>query len=221
MEERLSFSELQRENDIKDFSQKLKVAVAISAVLALLGMISFLLTKKFKDQKNQLAKANEKVKRTNENLEEMVAERTNQLQKTNEELDTFLYKSSHDLRRPLTTIVGLSNIAHLTLNKESCELFERAASTARQMDRMLKKLINVSEINHPSNHTSINFDKIIQNVVQQFDELITDQKIDVNLKVQPSIDFHSYPDLIEIIFRNLLENALWFSTLNGLTICPK
>lgn len=221
LREQLAISEHQREMDSKDLNRKLLTAIIISLVLAVFGIISFLLLKKFKKQKNELKKANVEVKRVNENLEEMVSERTMQLQKSNEELDTFLYKSSHDLRRPLTSIVGLSNIARLTMNQESYELFERAAKTARQMDKMLKKLINISEINHPSTYASIDFDLLIQGVIDGFSELIVDKNISVQTTVQPSIDFRSHPELIEIVVTNLIENALWFSSLNQDTSLPK
>lgn len=35
----------------------------------------------------------------------------NNLKSINEELDTFLYRSSHDLRRPITTVLGLAEVA--------------------------------------------------------------------------------------------------------------
>lgn len=221
LEKRLVFSESERVRESKDFNQKLKTVVAISLALALFGMISMVLTKKFKKQKNQLAKANSEVTRINEHLEELIAKRTLQLQETNKELDTFLYKSSHNLRRPLTTIVGLANIARLTLKKEAYELFERAANTANQMDKMLKKLINVSEIHHPSRYRSIDFATQVGNIIDEFQDLIVDNNIDVESSVQPDIAFNSYPNLIEIIIKNLAENALWFSTLNDNNHLPK
>ena len=221
LEEKLSFSESQRVKDNKDFVQKLKGVIGISLVLALFGMISFVLTKKFKKQKIQLVKANSEVKRVNEHLEELVTERTCQLQEANKELDTFLYKSSHDLRRPLTTIVGLSNIARLTLKEEAYELFERAANTARHMDKMLKKLLNVNEIHHPSHYSPIDFPTQVQNTIDELQDLIVDNNIKVKSTIQSGISFSSYPDLIEIILKNLVENALWFSSVNENNLRPK
>ncbi len=214
LEEKLLISELQREEQSKAFTKRLITAIAVALALGLFGTISFVLTRKFQKQKNQLSKANAEVKRVNEHLEELVSERTVQLQETNQELDTFLYKSSHDLRRPLTSILGLSNIAHMTLGSEASELFDRAAETARNMDRMLQKLINVNEINNPSHYHPIDFSKHIQNSIAQNNELIDEKNIEVKSQIQSGINFSSYPDLIEIIMQNLLENALFFSSIN-------
>ncbi len=214
LEEKLNLSENQRVKQTKDFNKKLMTAVAVSLALALFGMISFMLTTKFKKQKNQLVRANSEVKKVNEHLEELVTKRTSQLQESNKELDTFLYKSSHDLRRPLTTIIGLANIARLTLKAEATDLFDKAAKTANQMDKMLKKLIDVNEIHHPSHYSPIDFSTQVQNTVDEFQELIVNNNIDIKSTIQPGIIYNSYPELIEMIIKNLLENALWFSSMH-------
>ena len=214
LEEKLNLSENQRVKQTKDFNKKLMTAVAVSLALALFGMISFMLKTKFKKQKNQLVRANSEVKKVNEHLEELVTKRTSQLQESNKELDTFLYKSSHDLRRPLTTIIGLANIARLTLKAEATDLFDKAAITANQMDKMLKKLIDVNEIHHPSHYSPIDFSTQVQNTVDEFQELIVNNNIDIKSTIQPGIIYNSYPELIEMIIKNLLENALWFSSMH-------
>ncbi len=221
LEEKLSLSENQRVKQKKDFNKKLMTAVAISLALTLFGMISLVLTKKFKKQKNQLVKANSEVKKVNEHLEELVTKRTSQLQESNKELDTFLYKSSHNLRRPLTTIIGLTNIARLTLKAEATDLFDKAAETANQMDKMLKKLIDVNEIHHPSHYSPIDFSTQVQNTVDEFQELIVNNNIDIKSTIQPDIIYNSYPELIEMIIKNLLENALWFSSMHENNQLPK
>jgi signal transduction histidine kinase len=38
-----------------------------------------------------------------------------QLSSRNKELDTFVYKASHDLRGPLASLIGVTNIARLDL----------------------------------------------------------------------------------------------------------
>ena len=213
LEEKLLLSERQLALQNKEFTQKLFTAIGIALVLAILGIISLVITKKFQKQKNALAKANNEVIRVNEHLEELVSDRTAQLQETNQELDTFLYKSSHDLRRPLTSILGLSNLAHMTLGGEASELFDRAAETARGMDRMLQKLINVNEINNPSHYKPIDFTAQVQKSFDNFEDMIADRNIMVKSDIEADIRYSSFPELIDIILLNLIENALFFSSI--------
>ncbi len=187
--------------------------ITFAIVLAVLTIISLILTRKFNRQKKQLIKANAEVKRVNEHLEELVSNRTAQLLQTNQELDTFLYKSSHDLRRPLTSIIGLSNLAKMSLGAEASELFDRAAHTARSMDRMLQKLINVNQINNPSHYSRIDFTKQVPRSFDIFEDLIVDHNIETSWNIKNDIQFSSYPDLIDIILQNLIENALFFSSV--------
>ena len=73
----------------------------------------------FIDEKNkilekqaiELEKANDQIQIINSSLEKTVEERTEKLVRLNNDLDLLIYRSSHDFRRPLTTLMGLNEIA--------------------------------------------------------------------------------------------------------------
>ncbi len=75
---------------------------------------------------------NQKLCNINEHLDELVKEKTKELISTNEklysalkELDTFIYKTSHDIRGPLARLMGLCNIALLDIkHKKSVEFLK-------------------------------------------------------------------------------------------------
>ena len=43
-------------------------------------------------------------------------------------------------------------------------------------------------------------------------DIISDGDVKVNLTIDANLQYTSYPEIIEIILNNLLENAIWFST---------
>jgi K+-sensing histidine kinase KdpD len=170
--------------------------------------------RKVSNQKKELAIAHEHVKHTNDNLEVLVAKRTKTLRRVNKELDTFLYKSSHDLKRPLTTILGLANVAKITLNDEANELFEKTRQTADDMNKLLIKLLTISEINEPADYSTIHFRNMLEVLHNDFKETIEKNNIVVAYKIADNIEYHSHAKLVECIFRNLFENALLYSSLS-------
>ncbi len=62
----------------------------------------------------QLEKAQNKLKEVNEDLEQLVTERSEKLNDTVHELETFLYRASHDIRGPISSMLGLIEVTHRT-----------------------------------------------------------------------------------------------------------
>ena len=61
-------------------------------------------------QNEELNTLNHQINSLNQNLEQKIKERTEALKRSNDELMTVFYRSSHDLKAPLTTLRGLINL---------------------------------------------------------------------------------------------------------------
>lgn len=102
-----------------------------------------------KEQQTELRRKNQEIVAVNRELEAKIEKRTQTLQLTNEELDTFLYESSHALRRPLVRILGLANIVQLAETDEERNAYlKNIEVTASGMDIMLQDLLKVSQVNN-------------------------------------------------------------------------
>ena len=196
--------------------KKEQLTYAILGFASIIGltMLLVLLVKTLRHQKIQLSEANAEISRINTNLESIVAEKTESLELINNELDTFLYRSSHNLRRPLTSIRGLASIAEITLSSEAISLFDKVVLTTKEMEKMLDKLTMMNHINQPVNFGEINFKDITDNLTAQFEQTIAANSIIFNTTIQEDIQFRSFPVVIEIIITNLLENAFFFCKYN-------
>ncbi|MDW7691234.1 two-component regulator propeller domain-containing protein [Flammeovirgaceae bacterium SG7u.111] len=164
-------------------------------------------------QAEELRITNEQITSLNAALENKVKERTEKLSKTNKELDFFLYRSSHDFRRPLTTLMGISSMAKIYIKEEfSISLFDKVQDTAEKMDIMLQKLTMIHDINNMNELSkAVDFEKILKDIGEQISDLKKKTNTELNFVAETPINFFSKLHFIEIILSNLIENSIYFS----------
>ncbi len=165
-------------------------------------------------QSEELFAANEMITQINHDLEKTVDERTLQVKQALVELDTFFYRSSHDFRRPITTFLGLAEVAKITVKDPSAlELFEKVSETAKNLDKMLVKLQSISDVGAQQLVLKdVSIKEMATNVMNTLLPEIVKRKIEVHytINLPENIPFYSYPILLKIILENLLENAVNF-----------
>lgn len=215
LENKLSESEAQRLEEQRIFRRQLMIILGIAGVFAILIVLLIRFSIKLRKQKRELVEANAEIKRINENLEGLVAERTKLLAEAHRELDTFLYRASHDLRSPVCSIIGLCNIAYHLSSGESRDLIDRVVQTTIGMDKLLKKLSIISEINQPSNFSSITLLEVVENTWYNYSKAVKDNRVKFVIDCPSDLMINSYPNLIEAILANLIENAIYYSMMKG------
>lgn len=202
---------------------------SISAGLLLLSIIAYVIllysrsktkanrmlikfNEEISEQKENLKEANDKIYRINQKLEALVRERTAKLRTAYHELDTFFYKSSHDFRRPLTTFMGLAEVAKVTVKDEQALiLFEKVNETAKSLDKMLAKLQSISYVGSQELvFKEVFFRGIVESIISAMEDEIRSKNLNITYEFNTSGPFKSYPLYISLILENLIENAIYF-----------
>src|SRR5690606_23620072 len=106
------------------------------------------------EQNKRLVLAEQEISRKNEELRLEVARQTEDLRRTNAELieqnsrlEQFAYIISHNLRAPLTRIMGLSNILPYAKDKSEEEnIVKLITGTTTDIDQIVKDLTSLLEI---------------------------------------------------------------------------
>lgn len=162
-------------------------------------------------QTEELREANEAIFLANSNLEKKVAERTQQLRQAYLELDTFFYRSSHDFRRPLTTFMGLAEVAKITLkDPNAIHLFEKVKETAINLDKMLMKLQSISDVGlQQLSFKELYFRELVDTILVSYQSEIERKGLQVVVELEQT-SLVSYPSLLKIVLENLTENAINF-----------
>src|SRR5688572_25501723 len=164
-------------------------------------------------QTEELIEANQSIAEINKSLEDKVDERTLELKQAYKELDTFFYRASHDFRRPLTTFMGLAEVAKITIKDQNAlELFSKVNDTAHYLDKMLVKLQSISDVGGQELvYKEVFLKEIFDNVCDSFRESLQGKNIKTYCEIGLKETFYSYPALLRIIIENLLENSIFFS----------
>jgi signal transduction histidine kinase len=210
LQNRLSEAERLREAESREFRQRL---VGIGAVVVAFGFLIILLitfATRLRRRTKSLQAANERIEQINENLEAIVAKRTHLLEEANKELDTFLYRASHDLKTPVHSMMGLSQIVdHI----DRGEMVQHVRLVTERMNHMLEKLVDISEISQEVRNISyVNIPATIKSVCERYTPK-TNKRVEFDIDCPDSLQMATSHSLLEVIIANLVENAIFFGAL--------
>jgi PAS domain S-box-containing protein len=134
----------------------------------------------------------------------------------NTELDNFVYKVSHDLRAPLSSILGLVNLAKLPGNDDNLkDYLPLVGQKVSQLDHFISDVLSHSKNLKLDVRTDlVDLQKVIEQTFTDLSYLTGANQIRKEIKVEGH-DLFSDPWRIEEIFRNLVSNAIKYRRLDN------
>lgn len=169
----------------------------------------------------EIQTVNEELVKVNSNLERLVELRTSELRQamqklieTDEGLNLFLYRSSHDLRGPITTLQGLAVLMKLeNRQKELDHYFDKISLSCEHMLKLLKKLNETNVVFRTSiTVAKVDWDKIFADTRFELSKLDPRREVDVIIENHINEDTYSDEHLLSNIIQNLMENAAIFKS---------
>ena len=136
------------------------------------------------------------------------------LDAVNKELEAFSYSVSHDLRAPLNRMDGFSKALledySESLGARGIHYLNRIRASSKHMTNLINNILDLSRIStREIIKKEINISAMISKIVNELTESSPGRK--VNFKVQKKMFLKADKTLMEIILRNLLENAWKFT----------
>jgi PAS domain S-box-containing protein len=138
-----------------------------------------------------------------------------ELKVRNTELDNFVYKVSHDLRAPLSSILGLVNLAKLPGNTDNpMDYIDIIGSKVEHLDHFIGDVLSHSKnLKIDLTVAKVDFNHIIDQTFNDLNYLEGAKGISRMVKVD-GIEFYSDPWRIAEILRNLISNAIKYRKLD-------
>jgi signal transduction histidine kinase len=150
----------------------------------------------------------------NQNLEEIIKDRTRELRAANKELEAFSYSVSHDLRAPLRSIHGYMNIfleeyGHL-LDDEGKRLINTSIVNGRRMGQLIDDLLAFSRLSRQALRKSdLSMHEMAASVWQEQAQSDDTNHIELRLHDLPPAKADSVT--IKQVWTNLISNARKYS----------
>jgi len=189
------------------------------------------------DEIGQLATAFNEMARALNNqylvLERKVAERTKELTKVNEKLaetsehkSRFLANVNHELRTPLSSIIGYARLMQRETEGQISSLqrenLEDLLGNAERLLGMIDSLLDLAKIEAGKmdvNVGLVRIDELIQGAASSIEPMLNKQYVSFIRDIPPNMaPLYSDPEKLRQIVLNLLENAVKFTDFGEIKI---
>jgi light-regulated signal transduction histidine kinase (bacteriophytochrome) len=139
---------------------------------------------------------------------------TTSLRESVEELEAFSYSLSHDMRAPLRTIQGFSEIiresAGPALTEENREMLDRVIRAAQRLDELIRDVLTFARLSKQSMTLApIDTQKLMSDILVERPELrVQGDRIEILNELHPVVGHEA--SLTQCI-TNILSNAIKFT----------
>lgn len=162
------------------------------------------------------------IRNRNRMLARVIAKRTNELQKANSTKDKLFSIIAHDLINISTGLSGLSGLMKESLEQENMDEVKEYSghlhNTIGQFAIMLKNMLDWAR----SQTGKIQYDPmnfiladIVDEIIEQQESRAIYKSIKLSSLVDKNLEVYADPDMILVILRNLIANALKFTPEGG------
>lgn len=149
--------------------------------------------------------------------QQALLDRNEELSKINAELDRFVYSASHDLRAPISSLLGLIEVVRMEKDSNTIDrLLDMQKRSLHRLDHFIKDIVDHSRNTRMLvEYEQINFQSMIHNSFEHLQFMENADKIRKIISVELDAPFYTSPSRLEIILNNLISNAMKYANLKN------
>jgi signal transduction histidine kinase len=175
------------------------------------------LTDSFNQMLGRIEEQKQELKQHATRLEQRVAERTKELERralelqaANSELDAFAYSVSHDLRAPLRSIDGFSQVLledyGAGLDEAGRDSLQRVRAASQRMATLIDDLLKLARVTRTEMRTErVDLSGLAQEIVLDIQRTSPDRQVE--FAIAPGLETQGDSRLLRVVLDNLLRNG--------------
>jgi len=144
------------------------------------------------------------------------------LKDLNEMRKEFIDRASHELKTPITTVYGAYQLLDLLhkdkFDSEQLELLEMASIGTKRIKKLVDDLLDVSLLESKTfkvNKSRANLSNIIINCIKEMKYFSNKRNHEIDIDILPELNMNIDESRIELVFTNLISNAIKFTPSKG------
>jgi len=154
--------------------------------------------------------------------EEALRHQNEELIKINRELDHFVYSTSHNLRAPLMSVLGLLNITRKDFSNNDTrhflDYFRMMHESIGKLDETLKAIIDYSKnARIEILNEEINLGKLLTECFSKLNYLEEAEGIDIQINQEHPHKIYSDSYRLTVVFTNIISNSIKYRDYNKST----
>jgi len=154
--------------------------------------------------------------------EEKIKLYTNELKEINTQKDRLFSILAHDLKSPMTALIGyadlLDNEFGLLSSEEIKDYISSISQVSQNLNNLLQTILEWSILQKDKisfEPKRLNLKTEVEQIIKLFRVSSSEKKIDIINKLDPKLFVNADPNVFHTILRNLISNAIKFSNEGG------
>lgn len=145
--------------------------------------------------------------------EKQIIAKNNELIKANSELDRFVYSASHDLRAPLSSVMGLINISKSSDNPEEIKHYlTLMEGRIQHLDLFIHEIIDYSRnARLEIEKSKVNLNSLVEDVVDSLKFSDGASRLKIEMSVPPHVEIMTDASRLKAILANLVSNSIRYA----------
>ena len=167
-----------------------------------------------RDEIGQMSKAANEFKNMGIRLEKQGTALTH----ANEELEEFAYRTSHDLRSPLVSSIGLLSIAqdaiHVGESEQAITSLKHAQNSLKQMEVLVKDILSLTQTKNVEEDIQIvDIAFLVDETLKKFNNMENFKRLDIQKLINSKGKLETQQSRFTLVLENLISNAIKYQDI--------